>query len=136
MQLTDENLQELLNEDLNELFSSIRKHNISAPNAVKEFAQTTPDGGTWRYLYTGNLRGAKNFVHAFRSELSRIRERMRDVGKPLILFRVTSSFHEIKSGEHKGKILISLKRSAKELEAMRAMDDIMDAFSYRPESAQ
>ena len=130
-----ESIKGILEEDLEELFGTIRKRNITAPQALKEFATTTPDGGTWRYIFEGNVTEAKRFVHAFRSELSRVRERMRDIGKPIIPFRLTADYHAIKGGTHKGKILISLHRSAAELEAMQALDKIFDSFEYH-QSAQ
>ena len=126
-------LQSIADAELEDLFINIRKRNISAPNALKDFARTTRDGDTWRYIFEGDLTAAKRFVHAFRSELSRVRDRMRDIGKPIIPFRLTADYQLIKSGEHAGKILISLHRSAKELEAMRAIEDIFDSFEYKSE---
>lgn len=131
MKLNEKAIQEVVSDDF-DLDSMPR--NLSGPEALADFARTTPDGGTWHYTFHGTLTEAKAFVHAFRVHLSRIRERARDLGRPLNPFRTSVTYTPVE--DEPNKIKISIYRSKNQIEAMRALDEIFDSITYQPESGE
>ena len=99
--------------------------NLTGPQALVDFARKTPDGGTWHYEFTGTMSEAKRFVQAFRVQLSRVRDRARELQRPFIPFKTKAKYQDLENG----KIMISIHRSGKEIEAMRALDKVLDSIT-------
>ena len=109
-----------------EIKLEIKPVNLTGPEALIEFARQTQNGGTWVYDFIGDLLEARAFVHAFRVHLSRIRRRAIDLNRPLKPFRTRVRYTKLEER----KIRIAIHRSVKEIEAMRALDEVLDAISW------